>query len=162
MGGATTAPYSAAKAAVNNLMESYYQALKPYGIGVSVLCPANIKSNIAEAIYTRPKELANTGYNVTDKTIDLLRSIHAQGMEPVELAGCLNRASKMKSLHYPPFPNWEEMMKDNFQRMLDFSSPAGIKKIEAERRKEQRKRPGSRSATDPFCQERRSRFRHGA
>src|SRR3972149_3048580 len=30
-------PYSAAKAALNSLMECYYQALKPYNIGVSVL-----------------------------------------------------------------------------------------------------------------------------
>ena len=37
--GPTTAPYSAAKAAVLNLMESYFLALRPYGIGVTALCP---------------------------------------------------------------------------------------------------------------------------
>lgn len=130
MGGAGTAPYSAAKAAVNNLMESYYQALKPYGIGVSVLCPANIKSNIAEAIYTRPKYLQNIGYNVNEKTIDFLRSIHAQGMDPVELANWLKRGIENDQLYIIPYPNSKKMLEDNFQRIIDYSSPEGMKRQE--------------------------------
>src|SRR3989304_302504 len=66
MGQPGCAPYSAAQAAVNNLMESYYLSLKPYGIGVSVLCPTGIKSNIGESPFTRPERLANTGDNRTD------------------------------------------------------------------------------------------------
>ena len=46
-------PYSVAKAGVNALMECYYQALKPYGIGVTCVCPGGINSNIAEATFTR-------------------------------------------------------------------------------------------------------------
>ncbi len=135
MGGATTTPYSAAKAAVNNLMESYYMALRPYGIGVSVLCPANIRSNIAEAVYTRPKNLENTGYNVTEKTIDLLRSIHAQGMDPVELAGWLKRGIENEQLYIIPYPNAEQMLRDNFERVINWSSPEGIKRQEELMRK---------------------------
>ena len=45
-GGAIVAPYSAAKAAVINLMESYHQSLARYGIGVSVLCPGVVESNL--------------------------------------------------------------------------------------------------------------------
>ena len=51
---ATTAPYSAAKAAVNNLIYSYNESLKPYGGGATVLCPGNINSNIGEAEKYRP------------------------------------------------------------------------------------------------------------
>jgi NAD(P)-dependent dehydrogenase (short-subunit alcohol dehydrogenase family) len=40
MSGSGTGPYSAAKAAVNNLMYSYAEALKPYGSGATVLCRA--------------------------------------------------------------------------------------------------------------------------
>jgi NAD(P)-dependent dehydrogenase (short-subunit alcohol dehydrogenase family) len=130
MGGTGTAPYSAAKAAVNNLMESYYLALKPYGIGVSVLCPTNIKTNIAEAVYTRPKHLQNTGYNVNEKTIDFLRTMHAQGMEPVELANWLKRGIENDQLYIIPYPDSEKMLKDNFQRIIDYSSPEGIKRQE--------------------------------
>jgi NAD(P)-dependent dehydrogenase (short-subunit alcohol dehydrogenase family) len=135
MAGPTTAPYSAAKAAVNNLMESYYVSLKPYGIGVSVLCPANIRSNIAEAVYTRPKHLASTGYNVTDKTIDFLRSIHAQGMDPVELANWLKRGIENEVLYIIPYPNAQQILEDTCQRMINLSTPEGIQRQEELQRK---------------------------
>jgi NAD(P)-dependent dehydrogenase (short-subunit alcohol dehydrogenase family) len=135
MGGSTTAPYSAAKAAVNNLMESYYTALKPYGIGVSCLCPGNIKSNIAEAVFTRPKKLENTGYNVTEKTINLLRSIHAGGIEPVELAKILKKAIEDEVLYVIPVPNPEEMLRNTLERIVNYASAEGIKRQEEQMRK---------------------------
>ena len=79
-------PYGAAKAAVNNLMYSYAEALKPYGAGATVLCPANINSNIGNAEKFRPENLKNTGYHVSEGTMAHLRSIHATGIDPVELA----------------------------------------------------------------------------
>jgi NAD(P)-dependent dehydrogenase (short-subunit alcohol dehydrogenase family) len=144
MGGATTAPYSAAKAAVINLMESYYQALKPYNIGVSILCPGNIRSNIAEAVYTRPKHLQNTGYNVNEKTIDFLRTIHAQGIDPVELANILKKGIENEQLYILPFPNPEKMLENIFRRVIDSSSPEGMKRQEEQMKKmmeEMRKNP---------------------
>ncbi len=149
MGGATTAPYSAAKAAINNLMESYYQSLKPYGIGVSVLCPANIKSNIAEATFTRPENMKNTGYNVNEQTVDFLRSIHAQGMEPRELAGWLKRGIENDQLYIIPYDRSEQMLRDNFERIVNMSSPEGMKKqeeLDKQRFEEMRKRMAERRA----------------
>ena len=89
MAGSGTGPYSAAKAAVNNLMYSYDEALRPYGAGATVLCPANINSNIGNAEKFRPANLKNTGYHVSEGTMAHLRSIHAQGIDPVELAEIL-------------------------------------------------------------------------
>ncbi|MGH8230000.1 MAG: SDR family NAD(P)-dependent oxidoreductase, partial [Steroidobacteraceae bacterium] len=90
MGGFFGSPaasvYSAAKAAVINLMESYHLALAKYRIGVSVLCPANINSNIAEAVRLRPAQFANTGYVENEEVIQSLRSIYAHGLDPVVLA----------------------------------------------------------------------------
>ncbi len=135
MGASGCAPYSAAKAAVNNLMESYAQALKPYGIGVSILCPGNIRSNIAEAVYTRPKHLQNTGYNVTDQTIDLLRGIHATGIDPVELAQILKKGIENDQLYVLPFPNAQDMLRGIFERVINNSSPEGMLKEEERMRK---------------------------
>ena len=87
--GAGTGPYSAAKAAVNNLMYSYGTALAPYGAGATVLCPGNINSNIGDAERLRPEHLQNTGYHVSDGTMAHLRSVHAGGIDPVELAEIL-------------------------------------------------------------------------
>jgi NAD(P)-dependent dehydrogenase (short-subunit alcohol dehydrogenase family) len=53
--GPNTAPYSCAKAAVINLMETYHVSLKPYGIGVTAFCPGNMNTNIHESSKTRPR-----------------------------------------------------------------------------------------------------------
>ncbi len=150
MGGSGTAPYSAAKAAVNNLMESYYDALKPYGIGVSCLCPANIRTNIYDATATRPKHLQNTGYNVTNQTIDFLRSIHAQGMDPVELAQILKKGIENDQLYVIPYPDSEQMLKDNFERVLCLATPGGYKKLEAMQKKRQEEMKKHQGGNNPY------------
>ena len=145
MGGSTTAPYSAAKAAVNNLMESYYQALKPYGIGVSCLCPGGINSNIAEASFTRPKHLENTGYNTNEKTIEYMRYHYSFGMEPVELAHILKKGIENEQLFIIPVPDPEKMLKDILERTINYATPEGMKKQEESMKKrmeEMRKRMG--------------------
>jgi NAD(P)-dependent dehydrogenase (short-subunit alcohol dehydrogenase family) len=89
MASSTCAPYCASKAAVNNLMYSYAEALRPYGAGATVLCPANINSNIGNAEKFRPANLKNTGYHVSEGTMKTLRAIHATGIDPVELGEIL-------------------------------------------------------------------------
>ena len=142
-GGTTTAPYSAAKAAVNNLMETYYMALKPYGIGVSCLCPGGIKSNIAEASYTRPKHLENTGYNTNETTIEFMRHHYSFGVDPIELAQILKKGIENELFYILPVPNPEEMLRGNLERIINYATPEGMKRQEELSRKrmeEMRKR----------------------
>ena len=132
-GSALAAPYSAAKAAVINLMEGYRMSLEKYGIGVSVLCPANIKSNIAEAVRIRPAKFSNTGYVETQEAIDSLHSIYIHGMEPVELAGHVKRAIEANQLYIIPYPEAKEGLKKHFDAILDSvlpmeADPEGAKK----------------------------------
>lgn len=133
MGGPITAPYSAAKAAVVNLMESYHIGLERHGIGVSVVCPANIKTNIAEATKTRPKELANTGYVESQEAIDSLHSIYQHGMEPDELAGHIKKGIEDNALYIIPYPEAKGAIEARFQQILDSvpgmeTDPEGAKK----------------------------------
>jgi NAD(P)-dependent dehydrogenase (short-subunit alcohol dehydrogenase family) len=144
MGGPTTAPYSAAKAAVINLMETYYQALKPYGIGVSCLCPGGIKTNIGESSYTRPKHLKNTGYNTNEKTIEFMRHHYSFGIEPVELAKILKKGIEDEVLLILPMPEPEKMLKGIAGQIVNFATPEGMKRQEElnkKRREEMRKHP---------------------
>ena len=122
-GGAIVAPYSAAKAAVINLMESYHQSLAKHGIGVSVLCPANIKSNIAEATRIRPQRFSDTGYVETEEAIASLHSIYQHGMEPVELAGHVKRAIEEGQLYVIPYPEAKDMLQKHFQQIVDAVLP---------------------------------------
>ncbi|HVN84149.1 MAG TPA: SDR family NAD(P)-dependent oxidoreductase [Candidatus Binatia bacterium] len=54
--------YCASKFAVVGLTESLHRELKPYGVGVSVLCPMIVATNInANSVRMRPPELRNPG-----------------------------------------------------------------------------------------------------
>ncbi len=124
--------YCAAKAAVNNLSESYRLSLKKYGIGVSVCCPANIKSNIAEATFTRPDHLKNTGYVVNDDSINSLRRIHSAGMEPMQLAGFMKQGIEDEQLYIIPYPEAKAGMEAHFKEILasvlpEDADPEGVK-----------------------------------
>jgi len=141
-------PYSVSKAGVNSLMESYYQALKPYGIGVSCLCPGGINSNIAEATYTRPKHLANTGYRVNKTTIEFEGKANAQGMDPVELANILKKGIENEQLFIIPTPEPEKMLRYSLERIINYATPEGMAKQEElmkKRMEEMRKHMGGKN-----------------
>lgn len=53
------AAYNATKAAVVALSETLYAELKPAGIGVSVLCPAFFRTNLADTARASSQELAD-------------------------------------------------------------------------------------------------------
>ena len=132
-GSALAAPYSAAKAATVNLMESYRMSLEKYGIGVSVVCPANIKSNIAEAVKIRPAKFGQSGYVETEEAIASLHSIYIHGMEPVVLAGHIKRAIEENKLYIIPYPEAKEGLKKHFDEIVESvlpmeADPEGAKK----------------------------------
>ncbi len=144
MGGATTAPYSAAKAAVVNLMESYYLALKPYGIKVSCLCPVGINTNIGESSFTRPKHMDNTGYNTNENTIAFMRKHYSFGIDPVDLALLLKKGMENEIFLVLPFSDPEKSLRDNFERLVNYVTPEGMNRqdeIEKKRREEMLKHP---------------------
>ena len=135
-GGPTTAPYSAAKAAVINLMESYHLTLPKYGIGVSVLCPAAINSNIHNATETRPAHLANTGYLVDDRAVDTLRTIYEAGMDPVDLAKWVKKGIEAEQLYIIPYPEEREALEKHFKEIVDSVLPLEADPEGVRRRKE--------------------------
>lgn len=129
--GSTTAPYSAAKAAVLNLMESYWESLKPYGIGVTAICPANINSKIYEsALKGRPEQYAETGYNVSEDTQKLLAGIHAHGMDPRVLANWLKEGIENEQFLVVPYKSGPRMAEKAMERFKYFASPEGMKQWE--------------------------------
>jgi NAD(P)-dependent dehydrogenase (short-subunit alcohol dehydrogenase family) len=118
-GSALAGPYSAAKAAVVNLMEGYRQGLEKYGIGVSVVCPANIKSNIAEATLTRAAAYGETGYVEGAAAIASLQSIYQHGMEPEVLAQHIKRGIENNAPYIIPYPETKPMLEAHFAQIID-------------------------------------------
>lgn len=130
-GGPTTAPYSASKAAVNSLMEAYYKALKPYGIGATALCPSNIASNIWASELYRPEKFKESGYNTTPEVIDLLKEHCSTGQDPVDLGYCLKKGIEDGVVYCFPQPNPYEMITRMFETKRNYASPEGMIKENA-------------------------------
>ena len=125
------APYAAAKAAVLSLLESYYISLKPYGIGVTILCPANINTNIYDSpIKTRPEHLKNTGYHANEDTQQYLSVAHKFGMEPRVLADWLKKGIENEQFLVLPYPSAERMLELELQRYIDYTTLEGVKRYE--------------------------------
>ncbi len=115
--------YSASKFAVHGISMAMRDALAKYDIGVSCLCPANIKTNIAESIKTRPAKFANSGFQVDDDEIAALREIYSQGMEPEELAGHVLEAVKKNQFYIIPYPEARKGLEAGFKAVLDALPP---------------------------------------
>jgi NAD(P)-dependent dehydrogenase (short-subunit alcohol dehydrogenase family) len=148
-GSAGAGPYSAAKAAVNNMMEGYRDSLAKYDppIGVSVLCPANINSRIYEAIKTRPAKYPNSGFIETQETIDTLQNIHQHGMDPVELAQWTKKGIEENQFWILPYPEGKMMLENRFKQIVDSvrkASPEEEARMK-ERMEEMRSRGGPTS-----------------
>jgi NAD(P)-dependent dehydrogenase (short-subunit alcohol dehydrogenase family) len=115
--------YSASKFAVHGITMAMRDALKDQGIGVSVLCPANIRSNIAESVKTRPERYSESGYLVDDREIAALHEIYSQGMEPEELAGHVKAAIEDNRFYVIPYPEARGMLEAAFRQVIDALPP---------------------------------------
>ncbi len=130
--GPTTAPYSCSKAAVINLMQSYYEALRPYGIGVTAFCPGNMNTNIHEASKTRPKHLQNTGYYETQETAEAYRKHNELGLSIREVGEHVMKSIEQGVVIYIPNEEREMIIRVHMQRMIDFLTPEGMARHNAQ------------------------------
>ncbi|HEX7417439.1 MAG TPA: SDR family NAD(P)-dependent oxidoreductase [Steroidobacteraceae bacterium] len=110
--------YSASKFAVRGLTESLRYDLAPHRIGVSVLCPGFVRSNIHEAVLSRPQALKNTGYHVGEADIERLDKLLEVGMDPVEVAERVKRGVERNDLYIFSHAEFREELKEIFAQML--------------------------------------------
>jgi len=132
MAAAGVAPYAASKTATLNLMESYFQALKPYGIEVSAMIPANINSNINDAVLkTRPEHLKNTGYNVTEETVEFMYdNMQAYGIDPRVLAERHKKGIEDGVFLIVPYPSGAKIFERQLERFALYTTVEGMKELE--------------------------------
>ena len=128
--------YSASKFAVRGLSEALRSELAKYSIGVSVLCPANVRTNIAEAVMTRPAKFSNSGYRFDDAVLDSLRRIYSAGKDPVELAEETLTAVRENRLYIIPYPEARRVLENHFAEILaalppEDADPKGVAKRRA-------------------------------
>jgi NAD(P)-dependent dehydrogenase (short-subunit alcohol dehydrogenase family) len=111
--------YCTTKFAVRGLSECLQLDLAPVGIGVSVLCPGAVNTNIHEAVLTRPKHLSNTGYYGADPVVmQGLKEVIAPGYDPVELGEIVVRAVRANQLYVIPYAEFKEPLEQRLQLAL--------------------------------------------
>jgi NAD(P)-dependent dehydrogenase (short-subunit alcohol dehydrogenase family) len=128
--------YSASKFAVVGLSQALRQSLDRYDIGVSVLCPGNVNTNIAESVFTRPPHLGDSGYHFDADVMTAFRNIYSAGMDPVELAEHTIDAMARNQLYVIPYPEMRQRLVDHFESILACfpapdSDPEGVSKRQA-------------------------------
>jgi NAD(P)-dependent dehydrogenase (short-subunit alcohol dehydrogenase family) len=136
LAGGPAGIYSASKFAVRGLSEALRTELAKYDIGVSILCPANVNTNIAESVVTRPAHLKESGYRVDDEIINSLKTLYAAGMDPEELARHVLAGVKKNQLYIIPYPEVRGPLKAHFDAVLaslppEDSDPEGVARRQA-------------------------------
>ncbi|KRA25305.1 hypothetical protein ASD65_13395 [Microbacterium sp. Root61] len=118
-GSPAAAIYAASKAAVINLMESYALTLPAQGIGVSLLCPASARTDIAKALDRRPADLSGkSSFTEDPRFIALQQQLYSGGMEPVELAHHVRSAIEDERFWVLPFTETREGLRAYFEGIL--------------------------------------------
>lgn len=118
-GSPVAALYAASKAAVINLMESYSLTLPAEGIGVSLLCPASVRSDIAHALDRRPSDLAvESSFSADPAFVALQQQLYDEGMDPVELAHHVRDAIEADRFWVLPFTETRDGLRAHFDGIV--------------------------------------------
>lgn len=114
-----TGIYCTSKMAIRGLSECLALDLADHGIGVSMLCPGAVNTNIHEAVLTRPAHLQNTGYYGADPNMMAhLKQVIAIGMEPEVLAQYVLKGVEADQLYILPYPEFRGTLKEIHERVM--------------------------------------------
>jgi short-subunit dehydrogenase len=126
--GGFSAPYSVTKHAVVALSESMYLALRQRNslVDVSVLCPAVVRTNIAEVERYRPEFLRNEPAEVTPERAAGLAAFKAtleNSMSPDRVADMVFNAIEEKQFYILTHPEWTEVIRLRTEKILAMENP---------------------------------------
>ena len=105
--------YNTSKYAVVGLSETLQKDLRPYDIGVSVLCPMGVTTNIRKSERSRPSDLKNPGGPPTTDGIELI----GRYLTPEHVAARVVRAVKANRLYVITHEEAREPLRRRFDRM---------------------------------------------
>jgi len=114
-----TGIYCTTKMAIRGLSECLALDLAEHGIGVSILCPGAVNTNIHEAVLTRPEHLRKTGYYGADPAMFAhLKKVIEVGMEPETLARYVLDGVERDQLYILPYPEFRGTLEDIHTRVM--------------------------------------------
>ncbi len=102
-----TAIYCTTKYAVRGYSESLRVELGKFDIGVSILCPGAVNTNIHESVLSRPDRYGRTGYYGADPQVfKQLKAVISGGFDPVDLGRVVLGAVKRNDFWILPYPEF--------------------------------------------------------
>ena len=117
VGGFVSGPglglYCTTKFAVVGFSDSLRAELAPHDIGVSILCPGGVKTNLLEADRNRPAELAATGGRA-----EALRGAVEAGLDPRELGAHVLRGIETDAHFIFSHRDYRPVFENRFQSVL--------------------------------------------
>ena len=105
--------YNTTKYAVVGLSETLAKDLRPYGIGVSVLCPMGVSTRIRQSDRNRPAPLRNETDTPRGEAVDLI----GRTLEPDAVARMTLDAIRAGQLYVITHEDGLEPLRKRFQRM---------------------------------------------
>jgi NADP-dependent 3-hydroxy acid dehydrogenase YdfG len=101
--------YTTAKFAVLGLSDSLRWDLLPHGIGVSVVCPGLVNSNIYESARVTPPD---------EEFIRILPSLYGAGMDPEEIGEKVLRAIRRNQFYVFTHPDHRDELRGIFDEIM--------------------------------------------
>ncbi len=133
-----TGIYCTTKYAVRGLSESLRLELEKYNIGVSLLCPGGVNTNIHESVLSRPDRYGKTGYYGADPQVFArLKAVIETGIEPLDLARIVLAAVRRNEFWILPYPEFIPTLEQYNQQVI-----AALKQYEDDPDYQRRKRLG--------------------
>ncbi len=121
--------YNTAKFAVRGLSYSLRHSMHTYGIGVSVVHPGLVKSQIFASDEVRPDELKGAARPVDPAAVERLAGIHEFGMEPDVIGGRILDGIRENRANIFTHPDHKEELIELFDEIIadyrDYPEDAG-------------------------------------
>jgi len=126
LSGPGMAVYGASKHGVVTISESLHYELRMLRapIGVSVLCPGRVATNIMDADRNRPASLAAAPPPGADAARDAAKARLAAGMPPERVATCVVDAIRTNRFWVLSHPEWKEYVRIRLEDVLQDRNPS--------------------------------------
>jgi NAD(P)-dependent dehydrogenase (short-subunit alcohol dehydrogenase family) len=120
--------YGVSKHGVLALSEGLYRGLRDRDakIGVSVLCPGFVNTNIFDAERNRPAELASDQPALPDEAYAAGAAMLRQGKQPAEVADVVFESIEQDRFYILPHPAWDRFVRGRVEAILARGAPVTL------------------------------------
>ncbi len=112
LSGGTLGMYSTTKYAVVGYSEALAQELEPHGIGVSILCPGAVSTDLGGSARRRPAHLGTA-----PAQMEFVLEMMAAGIDPREVGRHVIRGVRENALYIFTHPEFKALIGERFDRV---------------------------------------------